>query len=90
MQCFSQEKSSDGICYCDSFTESKFDAKYDNTVTQWNQQESTRFQKESNVWSKTFKNKSKTIAKNHWVQNKFAGYKILVLKHANRNITTQG
>ena len=43
--------------YCESFTESKFDEKYASTM------ESTT----SNVWNKTFENKS--IAKDHQVNN---------------------
>ena len=34
IQCFNQENSSHGIYYCESFTGSKFDVKYVNTVKQ--------------------------------------------------------
>ena len=37
-QCFNQQNSSHGIYYYESFTESKFDAKYVNTVKSANYQ----------------------------------------------------
>ena len=44
----------------------------------------TCFQKQSNVWNKTFENKS--VAKDHQVHNKLTEYKVFVLKYEDRDI----
>ena len=44
----------------------------------------TCFQKQSNVWNKTFENKSG--AKDHQVHNKLTEYKVFVLKYEDRDI----
>ena len=44
----------------------------------------TRFQKQSNVWNKTFENKS--VAKDHQVHNILTEYKVFVLKYEDRDI----
>ena len=54
--------------------------------TQWNHNVvGTCFQKQLIVWNKTFE--SKSITKDHRVQNKWTEYKIFEMKYANRNTT---
>ena len=53
---------------------------FDANTMKWNQQLSRYvFSKVSNVWNKTFENKS--IAKDHRIPNKWTDYKIFELKH---------
>ena len=59
-----------GIYYCESFTKSKFDVKYDNTV----RSVGTCSQKWSNFLCKTFENKS--IAKDYQAQIKWTEHEI--------------
>ena len=65
------------IYYRESFTKSKFDVKYVNTATQWNQQRRSVFSKvikclEQNIGKQVDK-------KGYQVQNKWTEYKIFAL-----------
>ena len=60
-------KFSHEIYYCERFTESKFDVKV-SQYSEINNLVGTCFQKQLNVWNKTFE--IKLIAKDHRAQNK--------------------
>ena len=53
-------------------------------LIQWNQQLSRYVQNKSNVWNKTFENKS--IAKDYQIPNKWTNYKISELKYGNTKL----